>query len=542
MWRNKFRSLRIRLAILVSSVVLATGAAAIAVAWTFAVANEHVGELSSAQRRLELLSAISSRVGDYALVALQTTQTRELQSDRLSLPRKSVQEAFERLNEEVGREVARRSGDEAAATLIAARSRVFAFMKARFDFLDRQTLEAMKQARSGDEDAAERVKIGLDSFAGGFGPALSQSIEEERNAAREAEAAMAALRDRLTPLAAVAIGLAFLFALVLYRAIAGPLLSRVSQVSAAAEDIARGRTDIRLAVEGHDELSMLMTRFNRMALQLSRREARLLSAQSRLQEIVEARTAELREANERLSDIDLARRRFFTDVSHELRTPLTVILGEADVTLRGHASAEDLKAALATIRSRARRLHRRVEDLLRVARSESGQLELEFAPVSLAAIVMEARDGVAAAAKARQVELVAASSVDPIVEGDADWLRQVVEGLVANAIRHSGAGSAIRLEIEEPAAGSATIVVADEGEGVPEADLPHVFERFYRGGGEKERTGFGIGLALARWVVERHGGTIEIANRPPAPGRRSGAIVTISLPAHSPAVAIGART
>ncbi|GLK69132.1 sensor histidine kinase [Hansschlegelia plantiphila] len=541
MRRRPLRSLRLRLAILVAAVVLTTAAAALAVAWTFSRAEEHVSELSSAQRRLELLSSISSRVGDYALVALQTTETRELQSDRLSLPRKRVQESFERLNDEVSKEVARRT-DEQSATLIAARSRVFAFMRARFEFLDRQTMQSIKDARAGQADGAERVKVALDMFASGFSPALGQAIEEERTAAREAEAAMAALRERLTPFSVIAVAVAALIALLLYRAIASPILSQVSQVAGAAADIARGRTDIRLAVKGHDELSLLMTRFNRMALSLSRRESRLLAAQLRLQEIVDARTAELRNANERLSDTDRARRRFFTDVSHELRTPLTVILGEVDVTLRGRPGMEDLKSALATIRVRARALHRRVEDLLRVARSESGQLELNFAPVSLAQIVETVREGAASAAQARQVSLsVESADPDIVAEADSDWLRQVIEGLVANALRHSPAGGAIRFGVWAEPDGHCAITVADDGDGIAEVDLPRVFERFYRGGVRKEgEGGFGIGLALARWIVERHGGVIDIESRTAAPGRRSGTTVTIRLPAPSPRLAIGA--
>ncbi|RXF74812.1 sensor histidine kinase [Hansschlegelia zhihuaiae] len=538
MWRHSLRSLRFRLAVLVAAVVLTTGAAAAALVWTLALADDHVSELSSAQRRLEDLSAISSRVGDYALAALQTTQSRELQTDRLSLPRKRVQETMARFSQNVAGEVSRR-GERDGAIIAASRGRMLAHMKASFDVLDRQVMQLIRDAREGQPQAADSVRIALDMFAGSFGPSLSQAIEGERVAARDAEAAMAQLRARLAPIATLAVVAAALLAFLLYRAVASPLLLRLSEVAAAAADIARGRTDIRLAVRGHDELSLLTTRFNRMALHLSRREARLLSAQSRLQEIVDARTAELRRANERLSDTDRARRRFFTDVSHELRTPLTVILGEADVTLRGKPDREDLAAALATIRVRARRLHRRVEDLLRVARSENGQLDLEFEPMSLAEIASQAREGVAPAAKARQIEIVADALADEMVEADAEWMRQVVEGLISNAVRHSSPGSEIRLSVASGPQG-ATLSVDDDGEGIPAADLPHVFERFYRGGGEKEGSGFGIGLALARWIVERHGGRIAIDSRTAAPGRRSGTTVSIILPSLTPRVAIGA--
>lgn len=543
MRRARFRSLRLRLAVLVAAVVLTTGAAAAALAWTLTIVDRHVSDLSSAQRRLEDLSVASSRVGDYALAALQTTESHELQTDRLSLPRKRIQEALERFRQDVAMEIERR-GSVAAARMATSRGRALGSMRSSFEALDRQVMQAIREGREpreGAQQAAEeKVRASLDVFSSTFGPTLGTAIENERTSARQADAAIAALQAYFAPAAMLAIGLAAVVAFMLYRLIASPLLARMSQVAGAAADIARGRTDIRLAVSGHDELTLLMTRFNRMALSLSRRERRLLDAQSSLQEIVDARTAELRSANGRLSDIDLARRRFFTDVSHELRTPLTVILGEVDVTLRGKPTTEDLSSALSTIRARARRLHKRVEDLLRVARSDNGQLDLEFEPVSLAAITGEAREGVRPAAKARNVEIVSGEFDDVIVDGDAEWLRQVVEGLIANAVRHSMAGGRIRLMVSFSPGGGGVLAVTDDGEGIPEADLPHVFERFYRGVSDKEGSGFGIGLALARWIVERHGGEIGISSRTAAPGRRSGTTVTISLPPLTPRLAIGA--
>ncbi|GBD48462.1 sensor histidine kinase [Methylopila sp. Yamaguchi] len=541
MWRSIFRSLRVRMALLLATAVLTTAAAGLAVALTFKVADDHVEELASAQRRLELLSAISSRVGDYALVALQTTESQG-QPDRLSLPRKRVQETFVRLDEELARAVAR-ARDEQGATMVAARSRVFAQMRGRFDFLDRQALQSIREAREGQGGNVERLRVALDSFAASFGPGLSQAIGEERATAREAEAAMAGLRSALVPGAVIAAGLAALLAFVLYRAIARPLVSRISDVAAAAGEIARGDSGIRLKVRGHDELSLAMIRFNRMAAQLARRERRLMEAQARLQEIVDERTAELRGANERLTDADRARRRFFTDVSHELRTPLTVILGEADVTLRTKGGVEELTAALTKIRGRAKGLHRRVEDLLRVARSESGQLELELEPLSVNDLVAAARASLEPNARARGVALTAElPPFDLQVEADADWLRQVVEALIANALRHTAYGGTVRVIGGIDSEGAVTVAVADDGEGIPEADLPHVFERFYRGASEREGSGFGIGLALARWVVERHQGTIAIESRTASPERASGTTVLIRLPALTHRLVIGARS
>ena len=251
-----------------------------------------------------------------------------------------------------------------------------------------------------------------------------------------------------------------------------------------------------------------MARFNRMAAQLARREARLLADQQRLQEIVDQKTAELRDANLSLTETDRARRRFFTDVSHELRTPLTVILGEAEVTLRSGNDPEGVRTSLRTIQARARRLHRRVEDLLRIARSETGQIEMELAPVETGAILADALEGVLALARAAKVDVTIAADEENFVEGDREWLRQVVEGLLSNAIRYSAPDSKVSVTSRRRD-GMVEIAVADEGPGIANADLPHLFDRFYRGSTEQERTGYGIGLALAKWVVERHQGLIS---------------------------------
>ena len=238
--------------------------------------------------------------------------------------------------------------------------------------------------------------------------------------------------------------------------------------------------------------------------------ARVTRDRARLEATVAERTAALSRANARLARVDAERRRFFADVGHELRTPLTVILGEAELGAR-HEDA-GLRASFATIRGRALRLGRRIEDLLRVARSESGQLELERAPVDLAAV--------AAAALADAAPLLAwagvaadADGLPPIaVTGDGEWLRQVLGGMLENAAKYAGRGATVRIAGSD-ASGAAVVTVRDDGPGLGPAEAEVVFDRFARGEGAAA-PGFGVGLALARWVVEAHGGSL----RAEAPG------------------------
>lgn len=525
--RIVLRSLRLRLALLAGGALLMAVSSAGALILALNATDRLVGRLAAAEHRLELLSGLSGRVGEYALVALQATETSPAGFGHLVLARDRVRDAFDRVETAIGEEVGRLDG-ETERTLIAARSRGLALMRARFEILDGQAAKVLEKALLNQGSGRDALRVALDAFASGFGPAMGLAIEAERTAAKSAREDMAELRRLHTWAAGGAVILALALALLLYRTLARPLLKRVSEVATGAAAIGQGRFETRLMISGRDELSLAMARINRMAALLARREARL-------QETVAARTAELSAANRQLGDVDQARRRFFTDISHELRTPLTVILGETDVTLRARdPRPDDMRAALEVIRARARRLHRRVEDLLRVARSESGQIDLDLAPTELAGLLHDTREGVAGLARTGGVSLTIAPVPDGLfVEADRDWLRQVLEGLLSNAIRHSVRGKDVRLSAGLE--GNAIVIrVADQGNGIPEDMLPHVFERFWSGSG----AGFGIGLALAHWIVERHDGTIALESRTAGNGRAaSGTTVTLRLPAPLPLLA-----
>lgn len=516
-------SLRLRLALLlIVSLGVALGAALLLI-WALNTTSERVDSLASAQSRIELLSALSQRVGDYALLALRAAERPEAASG-LEQARNRVHQAFDRLAAALAEE-AGGADDLAEQALTGGRSRIAAAMRARFDVLDRQTQEILVAGTS--PEAQVSLAAGLDLFAASFGPALSDMIDQERLAAKAAQVATANLKNELRQLTLAALLAALLVSFLIYRAIAHPLLRRIAAVRAGAAAIAAGNFGTRLEVQGGDELSRAMEGFNRMAAQLAERDAALLERQRRLQDEVDERTAELRSANARLADIDQARRRFFTDVSHELRTPLTVILGEAELSLRNGNCDEELAQSLLTIRNRAQRLHRRVEDLLRIARSESGQLDLEIEELPLTPLLEEARDGVARMAQRAGVRLRIEQPLPERIAADREWLRQVVEGLLANAIRHSPPGSEVLISgREEPP--WLLLSVSDRGSGIPAEEQEKVFERFYRGNQGQEQDGFGIGLALAKWVIEEQGGSIDLKSCTD-PGS-NGTCVTLRLP------------
>ena len=214
---------------------------------------------------------------------------------------------------------------------------------------------------------------------------------------------------------------------------------------------------------------------------------------------------------ERLEVLFTSQQRFLADVSHELRTPLTVVKGNVDLMRR----MKDFDAeSLDSIDAEANRLTRLVTDLLLLAKAEAGQLPLTKSNVSLDELLMEVFGEMRVLAGSRvRVKL---AEIDQLqVHGDRDRLKQVLINLIANAIKFTPAGGEVFLSLSRSSE-HAKIIVRDTGPGIPAEDLPYIFERFYRA--EKSRTrsgtsGFGLGLSIAHWIVEQHGGRIEVNSR-----------------------------
>lgn len=212
----------------------------------------------------------------------------------------------------------------------------------------------------------------------------------------------------------------------------------------------------------------------------------------------------------RLEGLFMTQRRFLADVSHELRTPLTVIKGEIGLMRKiGQVDEE----AFATVESEVDRLTRMVGDLLLLAQAESGRLPLQMQPVELDSILMEVFQQMRTLAGER-VNLVIEDIDQVLVPGDRDRLKQVLVNLVGNALQYTPPGGKVTLKLEKTAA-SARLTVRDTGPGIPEQDIPHIFERFYRGERSRKRStgsGFGLGLSIAYWIVHHHQGSIEVSS------------------------------
>lgn len=484
-----------------------------------------IAQAVAAQGRMELMAALSARVGDYAVVAVESANSVAIapgeRAKRLDSRAQLVAEAFARAEAALSDAVeqARETG-QSAQMRRATRSIGLARMRAQFDAMVRR----LSDPRFFNQP--EGLRAVLDSFATQFSPLLSQVIEEERLDRDTSLASVEALRTRLIQLA-LGLALAAVLALAAFHfALTRPLLDRLARIGVATADIRRGAYDSRLDVGRRDELGLLFAQMNRMAARLDRGRRAVAADQAALEQTIAARTAELSAANARLAAIDADRRRFFADVGHELRTPLTVILAEAELGLGAAEIAEaDARAAFSVIRARGRRLNRRVEDMLRVARSESGQIELNPAPFDVAVCLDEAIQDASGLARRHQIALVAEVAPGLTALGDPDWIRQVVAGLIDNALRHSPPGGAIRLVAGED--DWVRIRVIDQGSGIAAADQARIFERFQRAARPQGPGGFGVGLSLAKWIVESQSGRIEVTS---PVGTSPGTEVTISLP------------
>lgn len=211
---------------------------------------------------------------------------------------------------------------------------------------------------------------------------------------------------------------------------------------------------------------------------------------------------------ERLENLFHAQRRFLADVSHELRTPLTVIKGELGLMrLTGTVEPESVQ----TLEQEVDRLTRLVGDLLLMAQAEAGSLTLDRQPVALDSLLLEVFQQMQHLLKnGRSLDI---AEIEPITfVGDKDRLKQVLINLVGNAIKYTPAGGEVRLGLRRVGS-DIQISVSDSGPGIPEEDLPHIFERFYRGrsqNGENAPFGYGLGLAIAQRIVQSHGGWIEV--------------------------------
>ena len=267
---------------------------------------------------------------------------------------------------------------------------------------------------------------------------------------------------------------ALVAAAVLSRQLVGPL----RKLTAASEAMAAGDLTQRVDVRTRDEIGELARAFNGMAQDLEAAEAQ--------------------------------RQQMAADIAHELRNPLSVIRGTLEAMLDGVYPVD--VEHLGPIYEETILLQRLVQDLRLLSLADAGQLQLVQTDVDLSSLLDGISDSVQAVAEERGVRLRSIVPQEPlVVVGDADRLRQVLGNLVSNALRYTPAGGNVTLRAWEQG-GQVRVAVSDTGPGIAPKDLPHVFDRFYRADAARDRAsgGSGLGLSIARALVEAHGGQMQV--------------------------------
>jgi heavy metal sensor kinase len=283
--------------------------------------------------------------------------------------------------------------------------------------------------------------------------------------------------------------------------ISGRALAPVDRMTRAARAITVHNLDRRLDVPAaDDELRRLAVTFNDML-------ARLQTA---------------------VADMG----RFTAEASHELRTPVTLVRATAEVALGRDRSAADYREALAEVLDQGERMSVLVDDLLTLARADAGVEPRDTAILDLREVAAEAARSVQAAMAQRSLRFDVDLPAAPVpLAGSAESVRRLVLILLDNALKYTKPGGAVRLRVAPAAPGAtdreATIEVTDTGQGLDPRDVPHVFDRFFRGASARQAAeGSGLGLAIAKAIVLRHGGTITVGSGPDGTGCR----VSVTFP------------
>ena len=293
---------------------------------------------------------------------------------------------------------------------------------------------------------------------------------------------------------ALSLGIALLTSLIIAIAVTWVLTRRLRQpltkLTDAAQELARGHYTVRVPDVGSGtELDTLATAFNAMAT--------------------------------RLEDVEDTRRRLLSDLAHELRTPIATLSAYHEGLHDGVTELDENSHAV--LAEQTNRLARLADDIDEVSTAEEGRLALDLHPESVGDLIRSAGDGLRDRYMSKDVDLVldAAGVAGAQVNVDRQRIAQVLTNLLTNALRHTPAGGTVTITGRRDAS-EVAIVVTDNGEGIPAAQLPHVFERFYRGDSARNRnhSGSGIGLTISKALVDAHGGAITAASAGPGQGAR----------------------
>jgi len=507
------------------AIVLALGAA-ICATLTIVLARgieRGMASVTLAEDQLTLYLALETDISDMLMlqIATATVPTAE-KIERLSLTKAAVRRDLQAIRGIVEQELIL-NGEQDQSKL------------AQVDLIG-LTLDdieaALEQISTAGVDAdsvggyAAPIEAVIDALDNRLAPAVDLAVAQEAAKVIIARKTIADLSMRSAQLGTVAGLLTLLAAVVGTLWLLMSFMRPFGALLEGASRLAKGDLTFRILHSGSDEMGRLSQDFNDMAEQLERSDQALRAEEQNLQRRVASRTAELEQANAWLAQQDATRRRFLADVSHELRTPLTVMRGEAEVALRERDNVlnDSAREALAAVVEQSEHMSRLVDDLLFVARGEEGQVPLRLAQIRLGDQLERTVADARQLAPDTAIELYAdTAALSSVVKADPGRLHQMLMVLLDNASRYSPSDCPITVNVERTGT-QATVSVRDGGIGIPENDLPHIFDRFVRGSNALPG-GTGLGLPVAKAIAEAHGGSLSIEST-----EGEGTCVALTLP------------
>jgi heavy metal sensor kinase len=290
----------------------------------------------------------------------------------------------------------------------------------------------------------------------------------------------------MTALFALAVAIGWFMA---RRALAG-----VENVTRTARRIADGRITERVPLgKGGDEIDQLAVTFNRML--------------DRIQELMNG----IKEMTD--------------NIAHDLKSPITRIRGQAEIALTSGAAAADFEAMAASAVEECDRLIEMINTMLFISRTDAGVTQPDLREIDLAAVVRDACGLFQPLAEEKKITLTWNASEHSGIKGDIRLVQRMLANLLDNAIKHTPVGGRVAVSLATGPDRSLAIIVSDSGAGISATDLPHIFERFYRGDPSRSHPGAGLGLSFARAVARAHGGDIRVESSP------AGSTFTVKIPA-----------
>jgi signal transduction histidine kinase len=282
-------------------------------------------------------------------------------------------------------------------------------------------------------------------------------------------------------------------AMILGYFLSSTVTERINLLKGAAEKLAKGDLQTRVPVNGRDEVAALSTTFNQMAEQLQA-------------------------ADQKQRELETLRRDLIAWVSHDLQTPLTSMRAILEALSDGVVDEPEMvKRYLLTAQRDVMSLSALIDDLFQMSQLDAGGFPLHRASSSLSDLVSDTLESFSQLARQNGINLEGQveSDVDPVFM-DTQAIGRVFNNLISNALRHTPANGRVSVWVRRGASG-VEVTVSDTGEGIRPQDIPHIFERFYRGDPARSRqrgSGAGLGLAIARGIVQAHGGTIQVQSEP----------------------------